>query len=76
MIEWGDEIYGAEAAARHYFGISAAFLNEEQAIFMSAIIPAPLNGYKPNDYSYYVQHRASIIRDLMKHPFLRSGPQF
>jgi len=76
VIEWGDGIYGAEAAARHYFGVSAASLNEEQAIFLSAIIPAPLNGYNPNDRSYYLRHRANVIRSFMKHPLLRAAPQF
>ena len=76
VIEWGDGIYGAEAAARHYFGVSAASLNEEQAIFLSAIIPAPLNGYNPNDRSYYLQHRSHVIRGFMKHPLLRVAPQF
>ena len=76
VIEWGDGIYGAEAAARHYFGVSAASLNEEQAIFLSAIIPAPLNGYNPNDRSYYLRHRVNVIRNLTKHPLLRAAPQF
>jgi len=76
VIEWGDGIYGAEAAARHYFGVSAASLNEEQAIFLSAIIPAPLNGYNPNDRSYYLRHRVNVIRSFMNHPLLRAAPQF
>jgi monofunctional glycosyltransferase len=76
VIEWGDGIYGAEAAARHYFGVSAASLNEEQAIFLSAIIPAPLNRYNPNDRSYYLRHRANLIRNSMKHPLLRAAPRF
>ncbi|HEY6400156.1 MAG TPA: monofunctional biosynthetic peptidoglycan transglycosylase [Blastocatellia bacterium] len=76
VIEWGDGIYGAEAAARHYFGVSASSLNEEQAIFLSAIIPAPLNGYNPNDRSYYVRHRVNVIRGVMKHPLLRTAPKF
>src|SRR5262245_12362638 len=76
VIEWGDGIYGAEAAARHYFGVSAASLNEEQAIFLSAIIPAPLNGYNPNDRSYYLRHRVHVIRNFMNHPLLRVAPQF
>ncbi len=76
MIEWGDGIYGAEAAARHYFGLSAASLNEEQAVFLSAIIPAPLNGYNPNDRSHYLRHRVNVIRNFMKHPLLRAAPQF
>jgi len=76
VIEWGDGIYGAEAAARHYFGVSAASLNEEQAVFLSAIIPAPLKGYNPNDRSYYIRHRAHVIRIFMNHPLLRMAPQF
>jgi monofunctional glycosyltransferase len=76
VIEWGDGIYGAEAAARNYFGVSAASLNEEQAIFLSAIIPAPLNGYNPNDRSYYLRRRVNVIRSFMKHPLLRVAPQF
>jgi monofunctional glycosyltransferase len=75
VIEWGDGIYGAEAAARHYFGVSAASLNEEQAIFLSAIIPAPLKGYNPNDRSYYLRHRVNVIRSFMEHPLLRVAPQ-
>jgi monofunctional biosynthetic peptidoglycan transglycosylase len=76
VIEWGDGIYGAEAAARHYFGVSAASINEEQAVFLSAIIPAPLNGYNPNDRTNYIRRRVNVIRSLMKHPILRSAPQF
>jgi monofunctional glycosyltransferase len=75
VIEWGDGIYGAEAAARHYFGVSAASLNEEQAIFLSAIIPAPLNGYNPKDRSHYIQHRVNVIRNFMRQPLLRVAPQ-
>jgi monofunctional biosynthetic peptidoglycan transglycosylase len=76
VIEWGDGIYGAEAAARHYFGVSAASLNEEQSIFLSAIIPAPLNGYNPNGRSYYIRNRVTVIRNTMKHPLLRAAPRF
>ncbi len=41
VVEWGDGIYGAEAAARHYFGTSAAYLNKHQAAFLAAILPRP-----------------------------------
>src|SRR5436853_4898852 len=47
IIEWGDGIYGAEAAARHYFNTSAASLSSEQAAFLSAMVPGPLNAYNP-----------------------------
>lgn len=41
VIEWGNGIFGAEAAARHYFGISAAELNAEQAARLAAMAPNP-----------------------------------
>ncbi|HEX7071172.1 MAG TPA: monofunctional biosynthetic peptidoglycan transglycosylase [Rhodothermales bacterium] len=41
VIEWGDGVYGAEAAARHYSGQSAAHLTRRQAAGLAAVIPAP-----------------------------------
>jgi len=41
VIEWGDGIYGCEAAARRYFGKSAADLDETEAAGMAAMIPNP-----------------------------------
>jgi monofunctional biosynthetic peptidoglycan transglycosylase len=43
VIEWGDGIYGAEAAARQYFGISAAQLGpSESALLAGALVNARL----------------------------------
>ena len=41
VIEWGPGVYGAEAAARHHYGISAAELSREQSARLAACIPAP-----------------------------------
>ena len=41
VIEWGDGIFGAEAAARHYFGASAANLGAENAARLAAMVPNP-----------------------------------
>jgi monofunctional biosynthetic peptidoglycan transglycosylase len=41
VIEWGNGIFGSEAAARHYFGISAADLSAEQAARLAAMAPNP-----------------------------------
>jgi monofunctional biosynthetic peptidoglycan transglycosylase len=41
VVEWGDGIFGAEAAARHYFGVSAAQLEPEQAARLAAFLPSP-----------------------------------
>ena len=41
VIEWGNGIFGAEAAARRYYGISAAQLSVEQAAKLAAMAPNP-----------------------------------
>jgi monofunctional biosynthetic peptidoglycan transglycosylase len=41
VAEWGEGVFGAEAAARHYFGVSAANLSPEQAARLAAMLPRP-----------------------------------
>ncbi len=41
VIEWGNGIFGAEAAARHYFGVGAAQLGPEQAARLAGMVPNP-----------------------------------
>jgi len=41
LIEWGDSIYGCEAAAQHWYGRPAALLTEEEAAGLAAMIPNP-----------------------------------
>ena len=41
VIEWGNGVFGAEAAARHYFGIGAGQLSAEQAARLAAMVPSP-----------------------------------
>jgi monofunctional biosynthetic peptidoglycan transglycosylase len=41
VAEWGRGIYGAEAAARHHFGKSAAELTADEAAWLAAILPSP-----------------------------------
>lgn len=41
VIEWGDGIYGVEAAARKYFGISASKLSLRQAAQLASMLPNP-----------------------------------
>jgi len=48
VIEWGDGVFGAEAAARHYFGVRASRLSPEQAARLAAMVPNP---------RYYDRHR-------------------
>lgn len=41
VIEWGNGVFGAEAAARHYFGIGAGQLGPEQAAKLAGMVPNP-----------------------------------
>lgn len=42
VAEWGNGLYGAEAAARHYFGKSAAALTRTEAARLAVMLPSPL----------------------------------
>ncbi|HEX6734784.1 MAG TPA: monofunctional biosynthetic peptidoglycan transglycosylase [Azonexus sp.] len=41
VIEWGNGVFGAEAAARHYYGVGAAQLGPEQAARLAGMVPNP-----------------------------------
>jgi monofunctional biosynthetic peptidoglycan transglycosylase len=61
VIEWGDGVYGAEAASRKYFGKSAAALSPQEAAFLSAMIPSPLNVFNPSKNPRRVKRRQNVI---------------
>jgi len=67
VIEWGDGVYGAEAAARTYFNTSAAALSADQAAFLSAIIPSPNGAFNPSKHRRRVERRKNLIERLMRH---------
>ena len=41
IIEWGNGVFGAEAAGRYYFKTSAAYLSAEQSARLAAMVPKP-----------------------------------
>lgn len=61
VIEWGDGVYGAEAAAQTYFRKPAANLTPNEAAFLSAMIPSPLNIFNPQKNLRRVQRRQRVI---------------
>ena len=67
VIEWGDGIYGAEAAAQYYFHKSAAALSPREAAFLSAIIPNPRTVFNPQTNPRRVARRQRIIQRGMPH---------
>jgi len=65
VVEFGPGIYGAEAAARHYFDISAADLNPEQAARLAAALPRP-SKWHPGVESRGYEKSVSRILTLME----------
>lgn len=61
VIEWGDGIYGAEAASQHYFHKPAAALGANEAAFLSAMIPNPRTVFNPQVNPRRVARRQRII---------------
>jgi len=61
VIEWGDGIYGAEAASRTYFKKSASDLSPVEAAYLSAMIPSPLNVFNPKKNPKRLARRQRVI---------------
>jgi len=66
VIEWGDGVFGAEAAARHYFGIGAGALGPEQSARLAGVIPNP---------RYYDHHRNTRWLERKTQMILARMPQ-
>jgi monofunctional biosynthetic peptidoglycan transglycosylase len=60
VVEWGVGVYGAEAAARHYYGVSAASLTSWQAARLAVMLPRP-RFYDKNRGSAYLARRTDLI---------------
>ena len=69
VIEWGDGIYGAEAAARTYFNKSAANLTPQEAAYLAAMIPNPRTVFNPKLNPKRVTRRQRVI--LRGMPYVR-----
>ena len=64
VIEWGHGIYGAEAAARHYFGKPASALTQRESAALAAVLPSPRR-WSPTKPSGHVAARVRIIAARM-----------
>ena len=64
VAEWGEGVFGVEAAARHHFGIPAAALGPEQAVWLAAILPSPRR-YDRGRETPYLSGRMATISSRM-----------
>ena len=64
VAEWGEGVFGIEAAARHYYGVSARELSAEQSAWLASILPAPKR-FDKNRGSAFVRNKAEVIQARM-----------
>jgi monofunctional biosynthetic peptidoglycan transglycosylase len=64
VIEWGEGVFGAEAAAQHYFGRPASQLTREQAARLAAMIPRP-RFFDRNRASPWLERHTGVILGRM-----------
>jgi len=64
VAEWGDGIFGIEAAAHHYYNKNAKNLSAQEAAHLAAILPNPIK-YSPVGNQKYVMNRSRIIYKIM-----------
>jgi monofunctional biosynthetic peptidoglycan transglycosylase len=60
VVEWGTGVFGAEAAAQHYYGVSAAGLSAEQAARLAVMLPKP-RFFDRHRGSGYLERRSELI---------------
>jgi len=64
VVEFGSGIFGAEAASRHYYGVTAANLGAAQAAKLAVMLPNPRYYDKHRDTNYLERRTATILRRM------------
>ncbi|MFI8480291.1 monofunctional biosynthetic peptidoglycan transglycosylase [Pseudomonas sp. NPDC078700] len=63
--EWGEGVFGAQAAAEHHFGTGASYLSAHQSSLLAAVLPNPRE-WSASRPTAYINRRASWIRRQMR----------
>ena len=66
VIEWGNDVYGIEAAAQHYFSISAQGMNAFQSAKLASMIPNPKYYERHQDASGLMERSGIILSRMNK----------
>jgi monofunctional biosynthetic peptidoglycan transglycosylase len=64
IAEWGEGLFGIEAAARHYYGKRASLLTPEEAAQLASVLPNPRK-YNPTGKNRFVEARSKRIYEIM-----------
>ncbi len=72
-VEWGEGVFGADAAARRYFGVGADALSVPQAARLAVLLPAPKR-FERRTTSAYVAARSGVVAARMGTVTLPAAP--
>lgn len=64
VVEWGNGVYGAQAAAQHHFGVNAQQLSAYQSARLASMLPAPRYYDKRRNSPYLERKTGTIVRRL------------
>jgi len=64
VVEWGEGIFGVEAASRHYYEKSSSELTAQEAARLASVLPNPRK-YNPAGDQRYVINRSTLIYNIM-----------
>ena len=64
LVEWGEGIFGAEAASQHYFGKNSIDLTPMEAARLAVILPSPRR-LDPTGNQRYIVQRSQLIYEIM-----------
>lgn len=64
IAEFGDHLYGIEAASQHYFGVSAKNISRPQAALLAATLPNPILLKAAHPSSYVLRRQRWILRQM------------
>jgi len=64
VVEWGENVFGADAAARYYFGVTAATLDSVQAARLAAMLPRPRYYDRNRESPYLTNYSDSILLQM------------
>jgi len=66
VVEWGEGIFGVEAASRHYYGKPSSELTPQEAVRLAAVLPNPQRYHPAGDQRYVVNRSNAIYRIMIR----------
>ncbi|MEW5900097.1 MAG: monofunctional biosynthetic peptidoglycan transglycosylase [Acidobacteriota bacterium] len=64
VVEWGDGLFGAEAASLHYYGKPASDLSPREAARLAVVLPSPRR-YNPLSNTRYIEERTQAVLEIL-----------